>query len=372
MHISNKNSNLAHNYKTVYTTMVKDYKYKVTIGMPVYGVEKYIRKSLFSALSQTYKEEYEVLVVDDLGPDNSMSIVKELQASHPRGKNIRILTQPQNMGCWAARNRILDEAQGEYLLLLDSDDYLSEDALEKMIDVAEKYKTDVVYGSVEPIPEAGKPTNLTEKDIKLPFKLLLGKDELASYANQDLHATLYNFIWNVLFRMEFLKKHQIRFQETRFSDDILFATDMQPLVERAVLLSDVTYNYVLRPGSLSNFQIRKEIKLSEIEQLIKIYTYIKNQARTLKGKPYYETRCAKAMIYMFYVICGALKNREKITPALTDEAIRDAMKHPLGIWEILSFKKYRVANLIFWLIGTLAPRLSVMAQILLGKKKHLL
>ena len=352
--------------------MVKDYKYKVTIGMPVYGVENYIRKSLFSALNQTYTEEYEVLVVDDLGPDDSMSIVKELQASHPRGKNIRILTQPQNMGCWAARNRILDEAQGEYLLLLDSDDYLSEDALEKMIDVAEKYQTEVVYGSVEPIPEAGKPTNLTESDIKLPFKLLLGKDELASYANLNLHATLYNFIWNVLFKMDFLKKHQLRFQETRFSDDILFATDMQPLVERAVLLSDITYNYVLRPGSLSNFQVRKEIKLSEIEQFIKIYTYIKKQAKTLKGKPYYETRCAKAMIYMFYVICGALKNREKIAPPITDKVIRNAMKHPLGLLEILSFKKYRTANIGFWLIGKLPPKLSVMALTLLGKKKHLL
>lgn len=352
--------------------MTKNYRYKVTIGMPVYGVEKYIRKSLFSVLNQTYKEEYEVLVVDDLGPDNSMSIVKELQASHPRGKNIRILTQPQNMGCWAARNRILDEAKGEYLLLLDSDDYLSEDALEIMLVTIEKYHAEVVYGSVEPVTETGHPTNLTEKDIKLPFKLLLGKDELASYANQNLHATLYNFIWNVLFRMDFLKKHQLRFQETRFSDDILFATDMQPLVERAVLISDITYYYVLRPGSLSNFQVRKEIKLSEIEQFINIYTYIKIQAKTLKGKPYYEARCAKAMIYMFYIICGALKNREKINPCLTDKVIRDAMKHPLGLLEILRFKKYRIANLGFWLIGKLPPKLSVIAQISLGKRKHLL
>jgi len=372
LHISNKYSTLAHNYKIVFTTMAKDYKYKVTIGMPVYGVEKYIRKCLLSVLNQTYKEEYEILVVDDLGPDNSMSIVKELQVSHPRGKNIRILTQPQNMGCWAARNRILEEAQGEYLLLLDSDDYLSEDALEIMLATIEKYQAEVVYGSVEPIPESGRPTNLTEKDIKLPFKLLLGKDELASYANQNLHATLYNFIWNILFRMDFLKKHHLRFQETRFSDDIIFATDMQPLVERAVLLPDETYHYVLRPGSLSNFQVRKEIKLSEIEQFIKIYTYIKNQAKNLKGKPYYETRCAKVMIYMFYVICGAIKNREKITPGLTDNAIRDAMKHPLGLFDILHFKKYRVVNIGFWFIGVLPPRLSVMALTVLGKRKHLI
>ena len=109
-----------------------DYKYKVTVGMPVYGVENYIQKSLLSVLNQTYKDDFEILVVDDLGPDNSMSIVEELQNSHPRGNSIRILTQPKNMGCWAARNRILEEAQGEYLLLLDSDDYLSEDAIEKL------------------------------------------------------------------------------------------------------------------------------------------------------------------------------------------------------------------------------------------------
>jgi glycosyltransferase involved in cell wall biosynthesis len=54
----------------------------------------------------------EILVVDDLGPDRSIDIVKEMQSSYPNGYQIKILTQPQNMGCWAARNKILDEAQG--------------------------------------------------------------------------------------------------------------------------------------------------------------------------------------------------------------------------------------------------------------------
>ena len=78
------------------------------------------------------------------------------------------------------------------------------------------------------------------------------------------------------------------------------------------------------------------------------------------------------MIYMFYVICGAIKTREKITPTLTDRAIRDAMKHPLGLLEILRFKKYKMANLVFWFIGVLPPQLSVMAQTVLGKRKHLI
>ena len=348
------------------------YKYKITIGIPVYGVEKYIRKCLQSVLNQTFQDEIEILVVDDLGPDKSMDIVREIQATHPKGGEIRILTQPQNKGCWAARNRILDEAQGEYLLLVDSDDYLSEDAVEKMYEAAEKYQAEAVYGSVESVDEEGRSANFSQGDMKLPFKTLLGKDKLASYANQNLHATLYNFIWNVLLRMDFLKKHQLRFHETRFADDILFETDMQPLIEKAVLLPDDTYYYVLRPGSLSNFQLRKEIKLTEIEQYIKIYSYIKNQVKELKGKPYYETRCAKVMIYMFYIICGAIKNRTKIVPQLTDRTIKDAMTHPIGFGEIIRFKNYKLANLGFWLIGILPPHLSVFELKLLGKHKHLL
>ena len=92
----------------------------VSVGIPVYNVEPYIEKCLLSVLNQTYKDDFEIIVVDDHGPDSSMNIVRELQNSHPRGKSIRIITQPKNMGCWAARNKILEEAQGEYLLLLDS------------------------------------------------------------------------------------------------------------------------------------------------------------------------------------------------------------------------------------------------------------
>jgi glycosyltransferase involved in cell wall biosynthesis len=348
-----------------------EYKYKVTIGMPVYGVEKYIRKCLLSVLEQSFKEDIEILVIDDLGPDKSMDIVKELQTTHPKGKNIRIITQPQNMGCWAARNTILDESQGKYLLFVDSDDYISPNAVEVMVAAAEKYNAEAVYGSVQSVDEEGNPKDFSSGDMKLPFKTLLEKDQLASYANQNLHATLYNFIWNVLLRTDFLKRNNLRFHNTRAADDIMFETDMQPLVERAVLLPNTTYFYVLRPGSLSNFQHRDTIKLEEIQRLINVYTYIKNQTKELKGKPYYEIRCAKVMVYMFYIICGALKNRRIIKPELTDLSIKNAMKHPLSLWEILHFKKYRLENFIFWFIGVLPPKLSVWIQILLGKKKKL-
>ena len=55
---------------------MENYKYEVTIGMPVYGVEKYIRKCMLSVLNQTFKEDIEILAVDDDGPDNSIEIIK--------------------------------------------------------------------------------------------------------------------------------------------------------------------------------------------------------------------------------------------------------------------------------------------------------
>ena len=345
---------------------------QITIGMPVYGVEKYIRKSILSVLDQSIECEMEVLVIDDCGTDHSMDIIREYQTSHPKGNIIRIIRQPQNMGCWAARNRILDEAKGKYIFLIDADDYLSPDALEKLYHAAEEHQAEAVYGSVVSVDEAGKPVVFSIGDMKLPYKVLIGENQLASYANQSISPTLYNFIWNVLLRTDFLKEKQLRFKETRFADDIIFETDMQPLITRAVLLPDDTYYYVLRAGSLSNYHKREFIGLDEIKQYIWVYTYLKEQIKELKDKSYYETRCAKVMKHMYHVVCGAIKNHDKIHPALTNEMIRDAMKHPIGLSELITFKRYKYINIGFWIIGALPPILSVWIIKAIGKWKHLI
>ena len=84
-------------------------EYDVTIGIPVYQVEKYIRESLESALSQTFPS-IEFLICDDCGTDTSIAIVQEYQKKHSRGKDIRIVRQPHNMGLGCARNRMRVEA----------------------------------------------------------------------------------------------------------------------------------------------------------------------------------------------------------------------------------------------------------------------
>lgn len=348
------------------------YQYEISVGMPVYGVEKYIRKSILSVLDQSIACNMEVLVIDDCGTDHSMDIIRECQASHPKGDIIKIIRQPQNMGCWAARNKILDEAKGKYLFLIDADDYLSTDALEKLYHAAEEHQAEAVYGSVVSVDEAGVPVVFSIGDMNLPYKVLIGEDQLASYANRSVRPSLYNFIWNVLLRTDFLRNNHLRFKETRFADDIVFETDMQPLIKRAVLLPDETYYYVLRAGSLSNYHKRNHIDLNEIKQYIWVYTYLKEQTNLLKMKPYYEARCTKVMKYMFHIICGAIKNKRIIHPALTNRIIRDAMLHPVNISQIIQFKRYKYTNIGFWIIGKLPPAPSVLVIKIIGKWKRLI
>ena len=345
------------------------YKYKVTVGMPVYGVEKYIRKCMLSVLNQTFKDDIEILAIDDLGPDKSIDIIKELQKSHPRGKNIRIITQPQNMGCWAARNRILEEAQGEYIFLLDSDDYISEDCIEKLYQQAIEHNAEAVYGSVKPVNPEGQFKEIGQDYLNQPYLVFNEPNGLAKFANQSLHPTFRDYIWNTLIKHDFIKTYHIRFKKAKFCDDMICSCDMTPLVTNAVLIPDYTYFYVIRDNSLSNYQYRKEIKLEDIIEFIRIYSYLKDKCKELKDKTYFETRCTKGMILMFYAICGFLKNKSRIVPELEDKVIKDAIRHPLTIKEILAFKKYRIINITFYMLGMLPASLTTSIIMAIGRKK---
>lgn len=350
-----------------------DYKYQITVGMPVWGVEKYIKRSLLSVLGQDF-EDMEILVIDDCGTDKSINIATELATTHPKGNKIRIIRQPRNLGCWAARNRVLDEAQGKYIFLIDSDDYLFENAIPKLYQKAEETQVEATYGSVLPVDEFGHPIDNSGVDgIDLPDMVLRGDNELASFANDNTKKLrLNNFIWNIMLRSDFLKKHQLRFRKTKFWDDVLFNADMQPLVNSAAFISDLTYHYVIRDNSLSNYQKRDIIQAEEVRQHISNQEYLKAQCLTLIHESYFEVRMTKMMQAMFYVITGALRNEYHLSEPISYEEYRNAIRHPLSWNEIIKFKDYKSINLIFWLLGKLSPSISVAIIKMIGKSKRLI
>ena len=132
-------------------------KYDVTIGVPFYRSVDTIGQTLESALSQTY-ESIEFLLIDDAGSDGSLSIVQCLKQNHFRGQDVWIISHEHNMGVAASRNEIIDEAKGEFLYFLDSDDVIEEDTISLLMNQAHKHDAEMVFGSYEKVELDGRKT----------------------------------------------------------------------------------------------------------------------------------------------------------------------------------------------------------------------
>ena len=232
-------------------------KYDVTIGIPVYKSVDYIRRALESALSQTYPS-IEFLIVDDAGYDGSYEIVEEIKREHPKGNAIHVISHQNNLGVSASRNQIIDEAQGQYLFFMDSDDVIIENTIELMVQNVHKFDAEIVFGSYEKIETSG------EKIIyQYPSLQLLKEDELASFAYRK-YAGIQASACNYLVKTSVLREHNLRFIHTNFWEDLVFTFDLVTYINRAVLLPDITYSYICRENSLSHYQQRDSISKEEV------------------------------------------------------------------------------------------------------------
>lgn len=339
-------------------------KYDVTIGIPVYNAEKYIRKTLESALSQTFAN-IEFLILDDRGTDNSIGIIEAIKREHPRGKDIRIVSQPKNMGVAQARNRIIDEAQGRYLYFMDSDDVISDNCISLLYSNILEHQAEIVYGSYEKVEN-----NKVSKFI-YPFLIFDGTDKLAEYS-YNRYGAIQALVWNVLFDINFLRNSRHRFIDTNYWEDLAFSFDLVTLVSKAVLLPEVTYTYLCRDNSLSNYQQRKSISKNEILRNVNTIEHLKRTTHKLIRKPYLGNRCYNIVMTDFYIICSVLKNREIISPEISDKELKSFLSHPLKLKEIVELQGGVVKNLFLYTLGKLPVSICIPAIKMIGRKRHLL
>ena len=342
--------------------------YEVTIGIPVYNVEKYIRQTLDSALAQTFPS-IEFLICDDCGTDSTMEIIYEFQEKHPRGKDIRILHQPQNMGVSAARNKIIAEARGRLLYFMDSDDLIEPFTIVKLVEEQKQNEADIVFGSYDKI--AVYNDNHIEDVIQYPRSLFLEEDQLAAFAYRKyggIQASACNYLVDV----EMLRNIELRFIDTNYWEDLAFTNELVTYCRRAVLLSDITYHYMCRYNSLSNYQQRDTIAREEILRSLKVVDYLKVQSLRLKSKSYYPQRCRMVMMTAFYVLCNILKNDKKIVPSFTCQELRGMMKHPASLMEIMRFRQVRIMNLSLFMLGKLPSYMMIRMISFIGKRKGLI
>lgn len=343
-------------------------QYEVTIGIPVYNSEKYLKETLESALSQTFPS-IEYLIMDDCSTDTSMAIVQAYQQTHPRGEHIRIVHQPRNMGIGIARNRIIDEAQGQYLYFLDADDIITPDAISLLHENAIQNDAEMVYASHERIEEFdGNHNSTVFQHAKRNFTQ---ENEFANYAYEE-YGRLPAPVWNILFRMEVFRKNQLRFADTNFWEDFTFHMDLPSYVTRVSMLPDITYKYICRSGSLSNFQKRTHIDKQEIEKTIAAVEHVKANSYRIADKPYFPQRMCKVMLTCFFMVCHIIQKQEYIEPKFTNSELHSLLKSPVPLSKTLSFRKCWSKNLLLCLLGILPSSVSLLLVKLIGGMKGLL
>lgn len=340
-------------------------KYDVTIGIPVYKAEPYIRKTMESALSQTYPS-IEFLVIDDGGGDESINIIKDLISSHPRGADIRIISHATNQGVSASRNHIIDEAWGDYLYFLDADDLVSENAIALMMKNISDYDAEIVFGSYERIEVDGRQTVYQYDSLHL-----FGQDALANFAYRK-YAGIQASACNFLVKTSLLRNNHLRFIDSDYWEDLVFTFDLVTYVSRAVLLPDTTYYYICRSNSLSHYQERNSIEREEILRNAHTIDHLKKTSSLFLNKAYFPNRCLNIVLTDFYIACNIIKRQKSIVPPISNSEIKCMMTHPATFRQICSFNQSRLQNLLLYLLGKLPSSLCVAAIWILGKAKKLL
>ncbi|OWY63621.1 glycosyl transferase [cyanobacterium TDX16] len=219
----------------------------VSVIIPAYNTENYIARAIQSALYQTLTN-LEVIVIDDASTDSTVEIIKSF--SDPR---LKVFVNQQNMGVSAARNRALKEAQGEWIAILDSDDWYATERLEKLIQVAIAQGADIVIDDLNFIQSNGKSpwsTLLQESGKQISSITTIDPTYFVKtdlYGKQGLHLGLSK----PLFRRSFLLKYDISYDEEMLVvEDFHFM--LQCLINNAlcVLIPQPYYYYCYRPGSL--------------------------------------------------------------------------------------------------------------------------
>lgn len=236
---------------------------KISIVVPVYNVEKELPRCVESLLCQTY-QEIEIILVDDGSPDSCPAMC-ELYAD--KDQRVKVIHKT-NGGLSDARNFGMEQATGEYILFVDSDDTIEVDTCERFVSCLEKEKVDIVVGECKEIRSDNivyqNHTNLDEGLVYTAQEYMLKAISASEF---------YCPVWLNLYRKDFLVKNQLKFAKGLLHEDMEWTPKVFLKNPSIMYMKRPFYNYIIRGGSIT----RSKNFDKHIQDSMMIYREWKNE-----------------------------------------------------------------------------------------------
>ena len=264
----------------------------LTIIIPVYKVEQYIERCVRSVMQQAMDDELiECIFVDDCSPDNSVSLIECLLADWQGNISFVILHHEHNRGLSAARNTGIDAARGEFLLFVDSDDYLKPDAVRSLFDAYRVHPhVDVVIGNVF---QCETRTNQFTMRGMEPVLYNCREDILRAMCRQEIiHSAC-----NKLVHRQLVIDGHLYFEEGLLYEDALWSSLLFTHVNKVVILPQVTYVYEYNASSIMR------TTSARASQSVRSYTHI---CRQLMSHEYGPSLSVEQRLYAFSFLLRAV------------------------------------------------------------------
>ena len=238
-------------------------KAKVSVLVPFYNVEKYVGRCVESLFSQTYSN-IEYVFVNDCTPDNSMDIINEyIDKFNVRNKCV-IINHEVNKGISASRNDCLDNATGDYILFIDSDDYIDKDMVELLVKAAIENNAD--------ISGCGYIEEYKDHSVEMPQRYTNDHTEMMRAITV---LTIKGVMWKLLIRRSVVEENQVRFiPDNTMVDDYLFCCQVFFYAKRFASVDKCMYHYI--QYNPNNYSKTREFNItSQAKAIIKTEEFYK-------------------------------------------------------------------------------------------------
>ena len=278
----------------------------VSVIVPVFNSAAYLERALDSLAAQTF-QDFEVICIDDGSDDNSFEVLKRYRDSGSFS-SFSILTQ-RHLGPGRARNKGLEEAQGTYVLFMDSDDFIEPELLEHAVARAEDLSCDIVVWDVwyfnNRVQRDQHPAVGTLEFLAFVSPEEQGEKAFCASDNPDaIFTSFQNWPWNKLFRRSFIEEHGLRFPSLFRTEDLPFTCEALVLAKRIGVIYERLSHYRMRTGQSS-----MDTKDRHAQDFIEAFAQLKGD---LQARGLYETYRTS---YVRWALGGAVYNLNSLTTA---------------------------------------------------------